>query len=107
MNIRRIRAIRREIDELDRKLVRLLSRRAEHSLTIGRAKVKEGLPLFHRKREQEIARNVAHSNPGPLSNFAIQHLWQEILQQTRAAVRRALRAESRRAATSPMRKGKG
>lgn len=101
-----VQAQRRKIDALDRKLVKLLSERARCSLAVGRIKLNDGLPLFHRQREQEIARNVAHANRGPLSDFAIQHLWQEVLQQTRAAVRRTLQAEKRRANSARRTKGK-
>lgn len=89
--------IRRQIDALDRELVALLNRRARHSLTIGRMKRAAGMRLFNHAREREISRNVAHANRGPLSDRALQHLWEEILRQTRAAVRAALRKEERRA----------
>jgi chorismate mutase len=88
---------RRKIDELDRALVRLLSRRARCSLTIGRLKRAAGMRLFHHAREREIARNVARANRGPLPDGAVQHLFEEILRVTRATVRESLRAESRRA----------
>lgn len=87
--------IRRQIDALDGKLVALLNQRAQHSLAIGRMKRAAGLRLFNHAREREIARRVAHANRGPLGNLAVQHLWQEILRQTRGAVRAALRKEGR------------
>lgn len=90
-----IRTLRREIDRLDRQLVRLLNQRAKYSLAIGRLKQRAGLPLFIHKREQEIARNIARANRGPLPDHALQHLYGELLQHTRAMVRRALRAERR------------
>lgn len=93
-----IRQLRRRIDALDRKLVKLLSERARCSLAIGRLKRAAGLPLFHRQREQEISRNVRRSNPGPLSDSAIDRLFAEILRLTRAAVHAELRRRpSRRA----------
>ncbi len=101
-----IQGLRRKIDELDRRLVALLSERAKCSLAVGRIKKREGLPLFHRKREQEIARNVARANRGPLSNYSVQHLWQEILQQTRAAVRIELRADRKRTEAADKRKAR-
>lgn len=83
--------LRKRIDMLDRKLVKLLSQRARCSLAVGRLKRSAGLPLFHRKREQEISRNVRHANSGPLSDSALDHLFTEILRLTRAAVRAELR----------------
>lgn len=96
MNHPALSRIRWQIDALDRQLVALLNRRARHSLSIGRMKRVAGLRLFNHAREREISRNVAHTNRGPLSDRALQHLWEEILQQTRAAVRAALRKEERR-----------
>lgn len=91
----KIARIRKKIDAIDRELVRLLGVRARHSLEIGRMKQAAGMRLFHRKREQEIAHNVARVNGGPLSDRAVQHLWEQILQHTRAAVRNHLRKDQR------------
>jgi len=99
----KVRRLRRRIDAIDRELVGLLSRRAECSLAIGRLKRAKGLPLFHREREREIARNVRRANRGPLSDHAVQHLFEELLRVTRVAVRRVLR-NARRANASPRRK---
>jgi chorismate mutase/prephenate dehydratase len=99
-----IKALRQEIDKLDRKLVMLLNRRANLSLAIGRLKQRGALPLFIRKREQEIARNIRHANQGPLPHHTIDHLFEQLLQHTRAMVRKALWAERRSAKAA--RKGK-
>lgn len=95
-----ITSLRREIDKLDRKLVELLNRRAKYSLAIGRLKQQDGLPLFIHKREQEIARNIRDANRGPLPGHALQHLYEQLLQHTRAMVRNALRAERRTGRTT-------
>ena len=96
MHVAAISRIRRQIDALDRKLVALLNQRVKRSLAIGRMKRGAGLRLFHHAREREISRRVAQANRGPLSGLAVQRLWQEILQQTRGAVRAALHKEERR-----------
>lgn len=102
-----IRALRREIDKLDRELVKLLNRRAAHSLAIGRRKQRDGLPLFIHKRELEIARNIVRANHGPLPDHALKHLFEQMLQHTRAMVRNALQGERRRKqAGRARRKGK-
>lgn len=87
----KIEDLRRTIDGIDRRLVHLLSRRAECSLAIGRLKHEAGIPLFHRQRERQIAKNVRRANRGPLPDESIQFLFEQILRVTRAAVRRALR----------------
>ena len=99
----KIRNLRRKIDALDRRIVRLLNLRARHSLAIGRLKRERGLPLFHRERELEIARHVRRANRGPLSDHAVQHLYEELLRVTRVAVRRVLR-NARHANLPPRRK---
>ena len=91
MNIPQLRA---QIDALDVRLVRLLSKRAKLSLVVGRLKKRAGMPLFIHKREREIAHNVTQANRGPLSGKAMRHLFEQILQQTRAMVRAELRRES-------------
>ena len=101
MNAASIARIRRQIDALDRKLVALLNERARRSLAIGRMKRAAGLRLFNHAREREIARRVAHVNTGPLTMRALQRLCQEILRQTRGAVRTALRQEERKARKLP------
>lgn len=95
-----IRKLRRRIDALDRQIVQLLSRRARCSLAIGRLKHATGLPLFHRRREQQISRNVRRANLGPLSDLALDKLFTEILRLTRAAVRAELRRQSARGGKS-------
>ena len=89
-------AWRHKIDALDRKLVKLLNARAHCSLAIGRLKRAAGLPLFHRKRERQIAENVRHANRGPLPDHALEHIFEQILRATRKAVRNSLRRERRR-----------
>ncbi len=103
-----IKALRQEIDRLDRKLVTLLNRRANCSLAIGRLKQRDGLPLFIRKREQEIARNIREANRGPLPDHTLEHVFEQLLQHTRAMVRKALWAERRNKKTGAKsaRKGK-
>lgn len=88
-----IQELRRKIDKIDRELVRLLGRRAQLSLAVGRLKKATGRPLFHREREREIAGNVRRANQGPLPGHAVQRLFEEILRVTRATVRESLRPQ--------------
>ena len=84
---------RKRIDAIDRRLVKLLNQRAQCSLAIGRLKRARGSALFHRERERRIAANARRSNRGPLPDYAVQHLFEQILLVTRAAVRQSLRRE--------------
>lgn len=81
---------RRRIDGIDRRLVRLLSQRARCSLAIGRRKRDQGLPLFYRRRERQVAENARRANRGPLPDSAVGLIFAQILRATRAVVRRSL-----------------
>lgn len=93
----RVKALRKRIDALDRRLVQLLNQRAKLSLRVGRLKRALGLPLFIHEREREIARNVRRANRGPLSGRALTHLYEELLRLTRVTVRAALRKNRQKA----------
>lgn len=86
----RIGKLRKQIDALDRRLVRLLNARARLSLAVGRRKQQSGLPLFIHAREREIARNVCRANRGPLADADLKKLFETLLLLTRKMVRRKL-----------------
>jgi chorismate mutase/prephenate dehydratase len=99
--------IRNRIDALDRALVRLLSRRARHSLEIGRRKRAAGGRLFSHARERQIAENVRHANRGPLPDRILVELYETLLRLTRRAVRDALRREEREGQSRDARQARG
>ena len=84
---------RRQIDELDRKLVELLNERSRCALEIGKIKQAEHLPLYQPEREKEVLENVERSNAGPLSDAAIRRVFERIIDEARAAERDAMRAD--------------
>ncbi len=45
---------RRQIDEIDRKLVELLNQRSRCALEVGKIKQAENLPLYQPEREREV-----------------------------------------------------
>jgi chorismate mutase len=57
---------RKKIDELDRKLVELLSQRAHAAHEIGKLKRAVGMPIYEPDREKAVFENVRKINPGPL-----------------------------------------
>jgi len=57
---------RRQIDEIDRKLVELLSQRAHAAHEIGKLKRDIGMPIYEPDRERVVFDNVQAANPGPL-----------------------------------------
>ena len=75
--------IREAIDELDSDLLRLLNRRMELALEVGRIKQAHGLPLFHPEREEIIFERLTGANPGPLTKDSLRTIYREIFAASR------------------------
>lgn len=69
------------IDELDQRLVRLVSQRAQLAQRIGR--IKRG-GIYRPEREAQVLRRVRSMNSGPLSDAAIVRLFTEVMSACRA-----------------------
>ncbi len=74
--------LRRELDEIDGDILRLLSRRAELALMIGREKAKRGLPLRDVEREEAVISRLVGLNPGPLGPDAVERIFRRIIAET-------------------------
>jgi len=70
---------RKKIDELDRRLVELLSQRAQAAHEIGRLKRAAGLPIYEPDREQNVFSNVASANAGPLPDRDLLRIYEQIM----------------------------
>jgi len=70
---------RRKIDELDRKLVALLSERARAAVEIGRLKRDTALPIYEPERERVVFENVQGANPGPLPGRDLVRIYERII----------------------------
>jgi chorismate mutase len=84
---------RKEIDELDRQLVHLLSKRAEAALQAGRLKVATSLPIYEPAREKVIYENVRSVNQGPLPDIELTHIFERIIDVMRALQRNELASQ--------------
>jgi chorismate mutase len=71
--------LRKQIDELDRQLVDLLSNRAEAALEAGRLKAATSLPIYEPAREKTIYENVREANHGPLPDLELIHIFERII----------------------------
>lgn len=81
-----IHGLRREIDQLDEELVRLLDRRARCAVAIGRLKQALGAPVYEPNREADVvarARAVNARLAGPLDDEAIRRLYERIIDEAR------------------------
>jgi chorismate mutase len=70
---------RSRIDELDRKLVELLSQRAQAAHEIGKLKRGAGMPIYEPDRERTVFSNVQSINPGPLPDRDLRRIFERIM----------------------------
>jgi len=70
---------RKKIDELDRRLVELISQRAQAAQEIGRLKRNTSLPIYEPERERDVFSNVQKINPGPLPNRDLVRIYERIM----------------------------
>src|ERR1700684_2540966 len=70
---------REKIDELDRRLVELLSERARAAVEIGRLKRDTNLPIYEPEREHVVFANVREMNRGPLPGRDLVRIFERIM----------------------------
>jgi chorismate mutase len=70
---------RKKIDELDRRLVELLSERARAAQEIGRLKRDTNLPIYEPDRERIVFSNVQALNRGPLPDRDVVRIFERIM----------------------------
>ena len=70
---------RKKIDELDRRLVELLSERAQAAVEIGRLKRDTSLPIYEPERERIVFENVQRMNRGPLPGRDLVRIFERIM----------------------------
>jgi chorismate mutase len=70
---------RKKIDEVDRRLVELLSERARAAVEIGRLKRDTNLPIYEPERERVVFENVKKLNQGPLPGKDLVRIFERIM----------------------------
>ena len=70
---------RKQIDDLDRRLVELLSQRAQAAHEIGKLKRGIGMPIYEPDRERAVFDNVRSVNPGPLPDRDLLCIYERIM----------------------------
>ncbi len=70
---------RKKIDEVDRRLVELLSERARAAVEIGRLKRNTNLPIYEPDRERIVFENVQETNQGPLPGRDLVRIFERII----------------------------
>lgn len=82
-SVSRIDELRQQIDDIDERLVQLLSARAACALAIGHEKKLLGLEVYQPSREAEVVGHVQRINQGPLDNEAMKRLFERIIDEAR------------------------
>ena len=70
---------RKKIDELDRKLVDLISERARAAVEIGKLKRDTSMPIYEPDRERIVFENVQAVNRGPLTGRDLVRIYERII----------------------------
>ena len=77
--------LRRQIDEIDDKLTRLVNDRIELAAQIGRNKAGGNRGIYRPEREAQIIQRLIDGNSGPLTPASIRAIFREIISASRAA----------------------
>lgn len=76
----RLKQLRIQIDELDRKILELISERAKCAQEVAQVKQESGSNNFYRpEREAQVLRSVLELNQGPLADEEMARLFREIM----------------------------
>ena len=74
---------RKEIDDVDAELLRLLNIRARLALKVGALKQAANLPYCDPDRERTVLRRVKELNDGPLDERAVGKVFRRIIRESR------------------------
>jgi monofunctional chorismate mutase len=69
-----IEVLRKKIDKIDNRILKLIEERVEIAKEIGRLKKRAGLSLHDRKREAEILKRIEKK-----SKYPVAKIWKEIM----------------------------
>jgi len=70
---------RKQIDEIDKQIIRLLNQRASAAQEIGKLKRNTDMPIYEPDRERVIHENVRRENNGPLPDLEVKHIYERII----------------------------
>ena len=88
---------RKQIDELDIRLVDLLNQRARAAREIGKLKRNTNMPIYEPDRERIIFENVRSANQGPLPDSELRHVYERIIDVMRNIQKSEMVSDTREA----------
>ncbi len=71
--------LRKAVDNIDKKIIKLLNMRAGTTLKISKLKRKSGKSVYSPDREREVLKKLAVISKGPLSSNALEAIYREIM----------------------------
>jgi chorismate mutase len=74
---------RREIDDIDVELLRLLNMRARLALKIGALKQAADIPFLDADRERTVLQRLQEINDGPLDERAVGKVFRRVIRESR------------------------
>jgi chorismate mutase/prephenate dehydratase len=80
---RQIQELRGQISDNDRAIVRALNKRLELVARLKRHKETQGIAFVDPQQEENVLRDLARGNRGPLSQEGLRGLYREILDLTK------------------------
>jgi chorismate mutase len=92
---------RKKIDEIDRKLVQLISDRARAAHEIGKLKRDLAMPIYEPDRERAVFDQVRKVNPGPLPDRDLLRIYERIMDIMRQIQQEEIAPESLAAEAKP------
>ena len=75
----KLKRLRKQIDSVDKRLVRLLNARAKISSQIGGLKLSKGLSVYSPEREREVFNKIKSLNKGPLNPAGLEAIYREVM----------------------------
>lgn len=74
-----IKKLRKEINQIDEEILKLLNKRAQIAIKIGKTKKEKKLKTYCPERENDIINSLTKKNKGPLNSRAIHNIYREIM----------------------------
>lgn len=79
MKPKKLSDLRKKIDLLDSKIVKLINERAGISCDIGKVKKSKSQPVYSPDRESQVYESVARKNKGPMTDETVKAIYREIM----------------------------
>jgi chorismate mutase/prephenate dehydratase len=76
--------LRKQIDDLDSRIVKLLNDRAGVAKRIGEIKRQTSAEVYHPNREQQVYEKITSENKGPLPDDSLRAVYRELMAGSRA-----------------------